>query len=170
MQAQSLAPPLTQSKVSAAQIRLQKDITELELPASVKISFPNASDLFHFDILIRPTEGYYKLGSFLFHVDISDDFPIDPPRIKCMQKIYHPNIDLEGNVCLNILREDWSPVLSLNSVLLGLNFLFLEPNPNDPLNKTAANVLVRSTPTFSKNVRSAMRGQYVDGETYDRVL
>ena len=40
-------------------------------------------------------------------------------------QVYHPNIDLEGNVCLNILREDWKPVLSINSVIYGLQFLFL---------------------------------------------
>ncbi len=51
------------------------------------------------------------------------------------RKIYHPNVDLEGNVCLNILREDWKPVLNLNSVMVGLQYLFLEPNADDPLNK-----------------------------------
>ncbi len=40
-----------------------------------------------------------------------------------------------GNVCLNILREDWKPVLNLNSVMVGLQYLFLEPNADDPLNK-----------------------------------
>ena len=53
-------------------------------------------------------------------------------------QIYHPNVDLEGNVCLNILREDWKPVLNLNSVMVGLQYLFLEPNADDPLNKGAA--------------------------------
>ena len=52
-----------------------------------------------------------------------------------MLQIYHPNVDLEGNVCLNILREDWKPVLNLNSVMVGLQYLFLEPNADDPLNK-----------------------------------
>ena len=52
-------------------------------------------------------------------------------------QIYHPNIDLDGNVCLNILREDWKPVLDINSVIYGLIYLFYEPNPDDPLNKGA---------------------------------
>ena len=50
-------------------------------------------------------------------------------------QVYHPNIDLEGNVCLNILREEWKPILNVNAVIFGLQFLFLEPNPSDPLNK-----------------------------------
>ena len=48
----------------------------------------------------------------------------NPTTLHALQ-IYHPNIDLEGNVCLNILREDWKPVLNLQSVILGLVFLFL---------------------------------------------
>jgi hypothetical protein len=42
-----------------------------------------------------------------------------------LRQVYHPNIDLEGNICLNILREDWKPVLSISSVVYGLQFLFL---------------------------------------------
>ena len=45
-------------------------------------------------------------------------------------QVYHPNIDLEGNVCLNILREDWKPVLSINSVIYGLQYLFLVGLPH----------------------------------------
>ena len=51
---------------------------------------------------------------------MNQNFPHDPPKVKCGQKIYHPNIDLEGNVCLNILREDWKPVLNLNAVVVGM--------------------------------------------------
>lgn len=140
------------------------------MPSTVKMEFPNPGDMFHFRIAIRPAEGYYQGGIFTFSVDIGDNFPIDPPKIKCLPKIYHPNIDLDGNVCLNILREDWLPVLSLNSVISGLNFLFLEPNPNDPLNKAAANVLAKNTSTFARNVRLAMKGVPVDHEGYDRVV
>lgn len=64
--------------------------------------------------------GMYKGGSFTFTFAINSNYPHDPPKIKCTQKIYHPNIDLEGNICLNILREDWRPVLNINSVVVGL--------------------------------------------------
>ncbi|KAG5418126.1 UBC12 [Candida metapsilosis] len=158
------------SKVSAAQIRVQKDITELDLPKSIKLTFPNTADFFNFDLQIIPQDGYYKNGKFKFKIEIGHNFPIDPPKIKCLNKIYHPNIDLDGNVCLNILREDWSPVLSLNSVLIGLNFLFLEPNPNDPLNKEAANMLVKDKKQFERNVTTSMRGGYISSEHYDRVI
>ena len=74
-------------------------------------------------------------------------YPHDAPKVKCLTKVrprnaapaqgpwpqpdealaqvYHPNIDLDGNVCLNILREDWKPVLSISSIIYGLQFLFL---------------------------------------------
>ena len=62
---------------------------------------------------------------------------INPPaslllllQVKCETKVYHPNIDLEGNVCLNILREDWKPVLTINSIVYGLQYLFLVSRSN----------------------------------------
>ena len=73
-------------------------------------------------------------------------------------------------MCLNILREDWKPVLNLNAVIVGLQFLFLEPNASDPLNKEAANDLMTDRDRFKRNVRSSMGGGSVKGETFDRVM
>ena len=92
-----------------------------------------------------------------------------PPKIRFLTKIYHPNIDLEGKVCLNILREDWKPVLNLNAVIVGLQFLFLEPNASDPLNKEAAEDLRQSRENFRRNVRATMTGATIRGISYDRV-
>lgn len=170
-QSSSPAPSSTSdSKVTPAQLRVQKDITELDLPPSIKVTFPNPNDFFNFNLKLIPQEGYYKNGQFEFKIEINSNFPIDPPKIKCLQKIYHPNIDLQGNICLNILREDWSPVLNLNGVFMGLNILFLEPNPNDPLNKDAANVLVKDKKQFARNVYNSMRGGFLDLVYYDRVI
>jgi ubiquitin-conjugating enzyme E2 M len=101
------------------------------------MNFPVPDDILQFEVNIMPDEGYYKGGNLHFQFKIGANYPHDPPKVQCTQRIYHPNIDLDGNVCLNILREDWKPVLSLNSILVGLQYLFLEPNADDPLNKGA---------------------------------
>lgn len=63
--------------------------------------------------------------NFALHLKVGPNYPHEPPKVKCETKVYHPNIDLEGNVCLNILREDWKPVLTINSIVYGLQYLFL---------------------------------------------
>ncbi|RMX94244.1 hypothetical protein D0867_13920 [Hortaea werneckii] len=142
-------------KVTAAQLRVQKDLSELALPATMSTHFPNPDDILNFTLTLQPDEGLYKSGLFTFTFSISQSFPHEPPKVKCKEKIYHPNIDLEGNVCLNILREDWKPVLNLNAVVVGLQFLFLEPNASDPLNKEAANDLMTDRDRFRRNVRTS---------------
>ncbi|KAI5298627.1 hypothetical protein KEM56_003899 [Ascosphaera pollenicola] len=133
------------------------------------MEFPDPNDILNFNLIITPDEGMYNGGRFTFTFAINDNFPHEPPKVKCTQKIYHPNIDLEGNVCLNILREDWKPVLNLNAVVVGLQFLFLEPNPSDPLNKEAAEDLRLDKEGFRKKVKIAMKGGAVGREQFDNV-
>ncbi|XP_042390601.1 NEDD8-conjugating enzyme Ubc12-like isoform X1 [Zingiber officinale] len=153
-------------KQSAGELRLHKDISELNLPKSTDITFPNGKDdLMNFEISIRPDEGYYQGGTFIFTFQVSPSYPHEPPKVKCKTKVYHPNIDLEGNVCLNILREDWKPVLSINTIVYGLILLFMQPNDEDPLNHDAAVVLRDNPKLFEANVRRAMGGGYV-GQVY----
>ena len=92
---------------------------------------------------------------------------------------------------MNILREDWKPVLNLNSIMVGLQYLFLEPNPSDPLNKgpsvrvhspplvlmtlvpsrtEAAEDMLKNRDGFVNNVKQSMRGATIKGVVYDRVL
>ncbi|KAI5805868.1 ubiquitin-conjugating enzyme/RWD-like protein [Geopyxis carbonaria] len=157
-------------RVTAAQLRAQKDIAEFSLPPTMRTHFPDADDILNFSLFIEPDEGMYHGGAFHFTFAINNNFPHEPPKVKCTQKIYHPNIDLDGNVCLNILREDWKPVLNLNAVMVGLQFLFLEPNPGDPLNKEAAEDLRLSKEAFRRNVKSAMQGGRVKNVVFDNVM
>nr|GMD84833.1 NEDD8-conjugating enzyme Ubc12 [Ipomoea batatas] len=102
----------------------------------------------------------------LFHsLDSSGKWEVRLLVHKREREVYHPNIDLEGNVCLNILREDWKPVLNINTVIYGLYHLFTDPNHEDPLNSDAAAVLRDNPKLFESNVRRAMAGGYV-GQTF----
>ncbi|XXH03403.1 hypothetical protein Hte_009804 [Hypoxylon texense] len=157
-------------KVTPAQLRVQKDLSELSLGTTMKTIFDDPDDILNFTLEILPDEGIYHGGRFTFTFTMGPNYPHEPPKVRCQQKIYHPNIDLEGKVCLNILREDWKPVLNLNAVIVGLQFLFLEPNASDPLNKEAADDLRHSRENFRRNVRMSMGGGSVRGTSYDRVL
>ena len=160
----------TGPKQSPGEIRLAKDISELTLGKTMAIEFPDGADkMLHFVITIKPDEGYYRGGKFVFDFNVPAVYPHEPPKVKCTQKIYHPNVDTEGNVCLNILREDWSPVLNISSCVYGLMFLFVDPNPDDPLNKEAARDLTETPRQFELNVRRAMQGGRVGGESYSNV-
>lgn len=152
-------------RASAAQLRIQKDLNELQLPKTCTTQFPDPDDLLNFKLELKPDEGFYNQGLFVFSFKVGPEYPHVPPKVKCETMVYHPNIDLEGNICLNILREDWKPVLTVNSIVYGLQFLFLEPNPDDPLNKEAAEVLRQNRRLFEQNVQRSMRGGYI-GSTY----
>lgn len=101
------------------------DINELTLPKTCATEFPDPDDLLNFKLIICPDEGFYKGGRFVFNFRVGPNYPHEPPKVKCETQVYHPNIDLEGNVCLNILREDWNPVLTISSIVYGLQYLFL---------------------------------------------
>jgi len=155
---------------SAAHLRITKDINELNLPKTCKMEFPDQDNLLAFKLIICPDEGYYRGGKITFNFKVGLSYPHEPPKVKCETKVYHPNIDTEGNVCLNILREDWKPVLTISAVVYGLQYIILEPNAADPLNKEAAEVLQSNRQLFEQNVSKSMRGGYVGGHQFDRCL
>jgi ubiquitin-conjugating enzyme E2 M len=164
------AAPGSSSKIQPGQLRMQTELSELELPLSCKIEFPDPADLMKFNVYIRPDEGFWRDGRYKFTFLIKPLYPHDPPKVKCETAIYHPNIDIEGNVCLNILREDWKPILSISAVVYGLIHLMLEPNPNDPLNKEAAELLRNNRPEFSRTVVRTLRGGFHQGITFPKLI
>jgi hypothetical protein len=74
------------------------------------------------------TDGIFKLELFL-----PNDYPMAPPKVRFLTKIYHPNIDKLGRICLDVLKDKWSPALQIRTVLLSIQALLSAPNPDDPL-------------------------------------
>lgn len=148
------------------------DIGELDGGNVAETIFPNPDDLTRFTVKVMPDSGFWKGAVYPFNFDIPPDYPHKPPKVTLAKtcKIYHPNINLEGNVCLNILREDWKPVLDINAVIYGLIYLFYEPNPNDPLNHEAADLFRRDVNRFRQVVYKTLRGGYYNGETFPRLI
>ena len=146
------------------------DIAELDGGKVATIEFPNPNDLTRFQVTVKPDTGLWLGATYTFTFAIPDHYPHSPPKVTCQTKIYHPNINLEGNVCLNILREDWKPVLDINAVIYGLIYLFYEPNPDDPLNHEAAELFRKDVTQFQKLVARTLRGGYVEGVMFPKLL
>ncbi|KAG5184381.1 ubiquitin-conjugating enzyme/RWD-like protein [Tribonema minus] len=160
------APP----KKTPGEIRIQKDIAELDGGTVATITFPDPNNLCKFEVLVTPDSGYWKGASYNFTFTIPGHYPHDPPKVLCNTKIYHPNINLQGNVCLNILREDWKPVLDINAVIYGLIYLFYEPNPEDPLNHEAAELYRNNIAEFQRIVRRTLQGCNMNGQVFPRLV
>merc|ERR1712096_272689 len=77
--------------------------------------------------------GPYEGGLFFLKIQFPQDYPFKPPKIKFQTKIYHCNINDKGGICLDILKEQWSPALTLKKVLISICSLLHDPNPDDPL-------------------------------------
>ncbi|XP_032087951.1 ubiquitin-conjugating enzyme E2 D1 isoform X2 [Thamnophis elegans] len=80
-----------------------------------------------------PPDSAYQGGVFFLTVHFPTDYPFKPPKIAFTTKIYHPNINSNGSICLDILRSQWSPALTVSKVLLSICSLLCDPNPDDPL-------------------------------------
>eukprot|EP00754_Rhynchopus_humris_P045123 Rhum_TRINITY_DN4614_c0_g1::Rhum_TRINITY_DN4614_c0_g1_i1::g.15074::m.15074/K10579/UBE2M, UBC12; ubiquitin-conjugating enzyme E2 M len=152
---------------ASADIRVVKDLGEVDLTGSkTTLEQPDKENMRELLLTLRPSDGFYEGGMFRFRVIIPHDYPHNPPKVlydlKANEhKIFHPNIDEDGKVCLNILRAEWRPVLTLKSVVFGMELLFSEPNPDDPLNKKAAKVLREDQRTFARTVKAWMSGNYI---------
>ena len=166
------APVVVKAKKCAGELRLQKEITELDLPEYASTIFNPDGSIMEFVLVVdlKQVDCIWKGGKYEFTITVPRDYPFSAPKCICKTPIYHPNIDTQGFVCLNILREDWKPVLSINSVILGLIFLFYEPNSNDPLNHEAAEVMRKDLPRFKNTVFRTLSGATHEGIKYPKFI
>ena len=143
---------LMKKHVSLAVTRIQKDLEGLPTTDGVTIKFPDPKNFQNFIIRIHPSKGLWEKGRFDFEFDVSDDFPFAPPKVRCLTHLWHPNIEETGSVCLNLLRQDYKPTTSLTLIIVGLQYLFLSPNPDDPLNNKAAEEMKKDITKFKAKV------------------
>lgn len=106
-------------------------------------------DIFHWQAtIIGPEDTPYHGGVFELRIDFPQDYPFKPPNVIFMTKIYHCNINTNGNICLDILKEQWSPALTISKVLLSICSLMNDQNPNDPLTPDAADMYINDREQF----------------------
>eukprot|EP00300_Choanocystis_sp_HF-7_P027127 c32199_g1_i1.p1 GENE.c32199_g1_i1~~c32199_g1_i1.p1 ORF type:complete len:165 (+),score=36.96 c32199_g1_i1:68-496(+) len=97
------------------------------------------SDLFKWVATVNgPAGTAYAGGRFLVNVVFPSDYPFKPMEITFKTKMYHPNVNSSGGLCLDIIKNAWSPARTLAKVLDALHDLLITPNCDDPLDAAAA--------------------------------
>ncbi|EHB05355.1 Ubiquitin-conjugating enzyme E2 N [Heterocephalus glaber] len=95
---------------------------------------PDESNSRYFHVVIAgPQDSPFQGGTFKLELFLPEKYPMVAPKIRFMTKIYHPNVDKLGRICLDILKDKWSPALQIRTVLLSIQALLSAPNPDDPL-------------------------------------
>eukprot|EP00298_Acanthocystis_sp_HF-20_P011499 c19424_g2_i1.p1 GENE.c19424_g2_i1~~c19424_g2_i1.p1 ORF type:complete len:166 (-),score=33.20 c19424_g2_i1:31-480(-) len=115
--------------------RIQKEWKYLEQdPPSFCYASPIGNDIFRGQgYIIGPADTPYAGGVFLLSIVFPPDYPFRPPKVQFNTKMYHPNINADGRISLDILREQWCPVLTISTVFVSISSLLDDPNPDDPL-------------------------------------
>ncbi|SCN63647.1 NEDD8-conjugating enzyme UBC12, putative [Plasmodium chabaudi chabaudi] len=137
-----------EKKLKPFELILQKELLDLDEMKGVELFQVNHEDLKEIGVSITSQDGFFRNKTVKFIIKFKDTYPITPPKISCLTKIFHPNIDENGNVCLNVLKLDWNPIINLQMLILGLILLLNEPSTNDPFNVDAANVLKNDKQKF----------------------
>ena len=136
--------------------RIQKELEEIksEPPTNCSAGPISEDNLFIWQAtIIGPSKSPYAGGYFKLNIVFSDKYPFKPPKIKFVTRIFHPNINSRGSICLDILNTNWSPALTITKVLLSISSLLTDPNPNDPLSKEAADLYLRSREQYNLRAR-----------------
>ncbi|KRZ31582.1 Ubiquitin-conjugating enzyme E2 N, partial [Trichinella pseudospiralis] len=95
---------------------------------------PDENNARYFHVVVAgPQSSPFEGGMFKLELFLPEEYPMAAPKVRFMTKIYHPNIDKLGRICLDILKDKWSPALQIRTVLLSIQALLSSPNPDDPL-------------------------------------
>jgi ubiquitin-conjugating enzyme E2 D/E len=135
--------------------RIQREHQDLQKDAPENCSAgPRGDNIYIWDgMIVGPTDSPFTGGIFKLEIHFPSDYPFKPPKVVFLTKIYHPNISSNGSICLDILKDQWSPALTISKVLLSICSLLTDPNPKDPLVPEIAQIYMHNRSKYEETAR-----------------
>lgn len=135
--------------------RIQKELAEITLDPPPNCSAgPKNDNMYEWvSTILGPPGSVYEGGVFFLDIHFSTDYPFKPPKVTFRTRIYHCNINSNGVICLDILKDNWSPALTISKVLLSICSLLTDCNPADPLVGSIATQYLQNRPEHDRVAR-----------------
>lgn len=135
--------------------RIRKELIDIQKDPPANCSAgPEGDDLFEWQASIMgPKDSPYHGGLFWLKIQFPKDYPFKPPKLQFLTKLFHPNISSSGSICIDILKDQWSPALTISKVLLCICSLLDDPNPDDPLMPDIADLFKEDKEAYEKKAR-----------------
>ena len=157
-----ISPPSKMSGLKAK--RIQKELAAFlaDPPPGCSV-LQMGDDLSRWQVKVQgPPESSFEGGNFTLLVTFPPDYPFKPPKVKFETRIFHPNINQSGDICLDTLASQWAPSFSMAQVMLSIIQLLSHPNPSDPINLEAARMLQQDPESYHRRVRLMIMRQKED--------
>jgi len=161
LQALAAAPPAASSPSSSSSTpgpnsgavkRLLKEFQDAQ-SSSLEVYLTD-NDISHWKlILLGPKATSYEGGVWVINVAFPSDYPFKPPKVEFLTPIYHCNINDQGRVCLDILKDQWSPALTVVKIMRSLQSLLSDPNPDDALDAWKASLARTDRPRYEEQIK-----------------
>ncbi|XP_038076258.1 probable ubiquitin-conjugating enzyme E2 C [Patiria miniata] len=139
--------------------RLNQELMQLMMSPPKGISaFPDGDNIFSWKATVEGSpDSMYEGLNYKLSMTFPPNYSYSAPTVKFLTPCFHPNVDTEGNICLDILKEEWIPTYTVSSILLSIQGLLAAPNVDSPLNLQAAQ-LWENPAAFRKTLHEKYQG------------
>ncbi len=112
--------------------------------------------------IIGPEDTPFEDGTFRLELKFDESYPNNPPQVRFLSRMYHPNVYANGTICLDILHNRWSPTYDVAAILTSIQSLLHDPNPSSPANPDAARNYSTNKQEYNRLVRDTVEESWID--------
>lgn len=134
---------------------------QAEPPAGVNASPLEDNVMVWQAVILGPDDTPWEGATFNLLLEFSEDYPNKPPKVRFVSKLFHPNVYADGQICLDILQNNWSPIYDVAAVLTSIQSLLSDPNPASPANAEAARMYVDNRAEYEKRVKECVEASWI---------